>query len=106
MSSSGSFPVWYLLVVPARQVYSHSASVGGRYFLPSLRLNQSQNATASFHETYPTGWSGSTFQPGAHGRNAVDSIISPFLPYPVIGLPSRSASILSPAWRRNVMNCP
>ena len=46
---------------------SHSASVGRRYFLPSFRLNQSQNATASFHETLSHRWSPSV-QPGAHGQ--------------------------------------
>src|SRR5262249_4997190 len=48
---------------PARQAYSHSASVGKRYFLPSLLLNQSQKATASFQETLTTGCSSDCDQP-------------------------------------------
>ena len=41
--------------VPAREAYSHSASVGNRYIFPSLRLNHRINAWASFHETQVTG---------------------------------------------------
>ena len=39
----------------ARHAYSHSASVGSRYFFPSFLLNHSQNATASFQLTFTTG---------------------------------------------------
>lgn len=41
----------YLFLSPALQAYSHSASVG------SLLPAHLQNATASFHETWSTGWS-------------------------------------------------
>ena len=40
---------------PPRAARSHSASVGSRYFLPSVRLSQSQYATASNHDTATTG---------------------------------------------------
>ena len=43
------------VVVPARQAYSHSASVGSRYFLPSFLLSQAQKAAASFQLTLTTG---------------------------------------------------
>src|SRR5262249_39015531 len=62
-SDSGSAPVWKRVVLPARQAYSHSASVGSSYFFPSFLLSQSQNATASFHETLTTGWSSACSQP-------------------------------------------
>ncbi len=37
--------------IPARAAYSHSASVGRRYGLPSFLVSHSQNATASFQLT-------------------------------------------------------
>src|SRR5262249_34701771 len=50
-------PLQKRVEVPARHAYSHSASVGSRYFLPSLRLSHSQNLTASFQLTLATGCS-------------------------------------------------
>src|SRR5438105_2799423 len=52
---SGSSPFEKRVVVRARQAYSHSASVGNRYFFPSFRLSQPVNATASFQLTLTTG---------------------------------------------------
>src|SRR5712691_1924833 len=56
-SSWGSLPFQYRVVVPARQAYSHSASVGSRYVFPSLPLSHAQNAFASFQLTLTTGCS-------------------------------------------------
>src|SRR5205807_305259 len=44
-----------IAVVPARQAYSHSASVGRRNGLPSRRDSHSQNATARCQVTNVTG---------------------------------------------------
>ena len=46
-TSGSTLPVWNLVAVPARQAYSHSASVGNRYGLPSFFVSHSQKATAS-----------------------------------------------------------
>ena len=43
------------MVVPARQAYSHSASLGKRCSLPVLIANLAQNSTASYQETFSTG---------------------------------------------------
>src|SRR5262245_28240546 len=53
--SSGAFPLMNRVVVPARQAYSHSASVGRRYLRPSFLLNQVQNACASCQLILTTG---------------------------------------------------
>src|SRR5438067_1313834 len=63
-SDSRSSPEENRVVRPARQAYSHSASVGKRYVWPSSWLNHSQNATASFQLTFTTGWSSSCLKPG------------------------------------------
>src|SRR5262245_11963799 len=54
------FPKWKGVVVPARQEYSHSASLGRRYTLPVFRSSgrcdsSRQNARASVHVTESTG---------------------------------------------------
>ena len=49
---------------PARHAYSHWASVGKAYFLPSLSLSQSQNTLASFQLAQTTGWSSLCSKPG------------------------------------------
>src|SRR5262245_61548601 len=54
--SSTASPRMNRLVVPARQAYSHSASVGSRYVRPSFLLSHAQNATASCQFTLTTGW--------------------------------------------------
>src|SRR4029450_3296167 len=51
-----SSPKLYAVVEPARAAYSHSASVGRRYFvLPSLELSLSINFCTSSQETVSTG---------------------------------------------------
>src|SRR5438552_1258318 len=56
-SPSGSSPLVNNDVVPARQAYSHSASIGRRYRSrpPSEFVIQAQNAVASFQLTLTTG---------------------------------------------------
>src|SRR5262249_38556116 len=57
-SSASSLPKQYLVSpLPARQLYSHSASVGKRYFVLSFSLNQVQKSTAFCQVTNTTGWS-------------------------------------------------
>ena len=56
-------PVWNGVVVPARQAYSHSASVGRRYGLPSFFDSQSQNSTACCQVTNVTGSSSALLTP-------------------------------------------
>ena len=51
-----SLPQYVRFVVPARQAYSHSASVGNRYMRPSFADNHRQNNCASCHKI---GWTGS-----------------------------------------------
>src|SRR5665213_3185867 len=46
----------YGLVEPARQAYSHWASVGRRNAFPSFSLSFWQNSIASFHEICSTGF--------------------------------------------------
>src|SRR5687767_813800 len=53
---AASSPEEKRVVVPARHAYSHSASVGKRYVLPSFLVNQAQKAAASFQLTLTTGW--------------------------------------------------
>src|SRR5205809_856020 len=53
--SFSSFPPDQRVAVPARQAYSHSASVGRRYVGPSFWLNHLQNSTASYQHTFTTG---------------------------------------------------
>src|SRR4051812_42907841 len=48
-------PVEKGVVVPARQAYSHSASVGRRYGFLSLACSFLQNSWQSSHETFSTG---------------------------------------------------
>src|SRR5262249_41477245 len=51
-----SSPKLYAVVEPARAAYSHSASVGRRYFVPpSLALSLSINCCTSSQETLSTG---------------------------------------------------
>ena len=50
-----SLPKLHVVLVPARQAYSHSASVGKRYVLPSFSLSFLQYATASSQLTYTAG---------------------------------------------------
>jgi hypothetical protein len=54
---AGWSPVKNSVVEPVRQAYSHSASLGSRTRFPVFLLNYSQNFTASFQLTFPTGWS-------------------------------------------------
>ena len=49
--------------MPARQAYSHSASVGSRYGFPSFFASQAQNFTASFQLTNTTASSSSFEKP-------------------------------------------
>ena len=56
-------PVWYGVVVPARQAYSHSASVGRRYGLPSFFESQAQKSTACCQVTNVTGSSSPLVMP-------------------------------------------
>src|ERR1700722_5521769 len=53
--AASASPVLYCPLVPARQAYSHSASVGRRYVFPSIWLSFLQNATASNHDACSTG---------------------------------------------------
>ena len=46
------------VAVPARQAYSHWASVGSQNRAPVWRESQAQKAKALFQETRTTGWSG------------------------------------------------
>src|SRR6478735_1600438 len=55
-SASTSLPLVKYVVDPARQQYSHSASVGRRYFFPSFSLSHLHSAVASFQVTFTTGW--------------------------------------------------
>src|SRR5579871_5058555 len=53
-------PKWNTVVVPARQAYSHSASVGRRYTRPAFLSagkseSRRQNSTAAYHVTLSTG---------------------------------------------------
>src|ERR1043165_6861317 len=52
---SSSLPQLNNVVVPARQAYSHWASVGSCTCLPVLVASFSQNARASIHDTISTG---------------------------------------------------
>src|SRR5262245_10309934 len=64
-SWSSSSPKEYRLpAFPARQQYSHSASVGKRYSLPSFLLNDLQKSTALCQETNTTGSSSDWSQGG------------------------------------------
>jgi hypothetical protein len=47
-------PKWNGVVVPARQAYSHSASLGWTTFFPVFRLTAAQNASALSHDTLST----------------------------------------------------
>src|SRR5687768_14120606 len=60
---SSSSPHQNRVVVPARQAYSRSASVGRRYVRPSFFPSQRQNSWASSHVTLSTGCSSPCFQP-------------------------------------------
>src|SRR5690606_27704136 len=61
----------YVLSLPPRQAYSHSASVGRRYSIPSGNLpadfsfcvNHSQNAFPSFQLTQTTGYTSRNGKP-------------------------------------------
>src|ERR1017187_9809860 len=62
-SFGNASPLQKSVFVPARQAYSHSASVGRRQVLPSFALNHLQNAMASSQLTPvaqgakdPVGW--------------------------------------------------
>jgi len=62
---SRSLPYQNLVVVPARQAYSHSASVGTRYVRPAFcssgrALSFWQNSRAAFQEIESTGSSDSS----------------------------------------------
>src|SRR5262245_47447492 len=84
-SPSGSSPLEYFLVVPVRQAYSHSASVGSLYLAPSLWLSHSQNATASFQLTLTTGCSSVCLKPGfcqAYFGASSKDFVSSFQPAP------------------------
>src|SRR5262249_11953667 len=59
-------PTWKGVSVPARQQYSHSASVGRRYLRPAffssaLALSLARNCWTSSHETRSTGNSSRSF---------------------------------------------
>ena len=56
MAAGRVSPVWYGVVVPARQAYSHSASVGRRKVRPVFADSHSQYATASAQVTSVTAW--------------------------------------------------
>ena len=43
LEDTSSSPQHHLVVLPARQAYSHSASLGNRYARPSLSLSHWQN---------------------------------------------------------------
>src|SRR4051794_5627220 len=51
----GSSPKQYVVVVPARAAYSHSASVGNRYDFPSFSASRPKKSCTSSHETLSTG---------------------------------------------------
>src|SRR5207249_9864736 len=57
-------PLLKRVVVPARQAYSHSASVGSRYVRCSFLLSHWQNSMASCQLTMVTASSLDGFQPG------------------------------------------
>src|SRR5262249_62071558 len=53
--SSIVLPLWYVVVVPARHAYSHSASVGRSTARPAIVPTFSQKPFASCHDTLCTG---------------------------------------------------
>src|SRR5688572_24704548 len=55
----GSSPKNHVVVGPARQAYSHSASLGRRYFFPVFSDSLRQNSFASCQLTESTGAAGS-----------------------------------------------
>src|ERR1039458_4744294 len=61
---AGSLPLCQAVAVPARQAYSHCASVGSANVRPTLRESQSQNASASSYVTVMTGCSSLWSKPG------------------------------------------
>ncbi|MFH1920413.1 MAG: hypothetical protein ABIP48_11075 [Planctomycetota bacterium] len=58
-------PQYQKLAVPARQAYSHCASVGRSYLTPCFFDSHWQNAVASFQETFTTGCSSVCGKPGS-----------------------------------------
>src|SRR5262249_31383740 len=104
-SSSASSSQANLVRVPARQAYSHWASVGRLYFLPSFSLSQAQNATASSQLTQTTGWSLVCSKPGF--RQLAPASLTKRLPRRTEApLPLLSAQVLYPFARTNAANCP
>src|SRR5258708_40143004 len=90
---------------PARQAYSHSASLGKRYVLPAFFSagsadSLSQNSTASVHDTFSTGKS-LVFSPRTLSLPAAGPARLYFLP----GLPVPSAEKKLGLKPRTALNC-